>query len=61
MNSLKDKAQQVQDETQCTPKEFWNTIRIALTGQIHGPSLDMIIKIYGPDKVESHINNALNQ
>ena len=61
MNSLQDTAQQVQDDTQCKPKEFWNTIRIALTGQAHGPSLDMIIKIYGPDKVELHIHNALNQ
>ena len=59
-NSIQAISQQVQNETQCKAKEFWNIIRIALTGQIHGPSLDAIINIYGHDKVELHIQNAIN-
>jgi len=59
-NSLKEIAQLVQKDTNCAPKEFWNTIRIALTGDSHGPALDMIINIYGKDKVKSRITDALN-
>ena len=47
-------------ELNCNPKEFWHTIRIALTGEHHGPALDMIIKIYGLNKVESRIDDAYN-
>jgi len=59
INSLKEMSQLVQKETDCSPKEFWSTIRIALSGESHGPALDMIIKIYGQNKVRSLINNAL--
>ena len=59
-NLLKEIAQLVQKDTDCVPKEFWSTIRIALTGDSHGPALDMIINIYGKDKVKSRIIDALN-
>ena len=52
-------SQLVQKDTDCSPKDFWSTIRIALSGESHGPALDMIIKIYGKDKVKLLINNAL--
>jgi len=58
-NSLQEISQLVQQETNCAPKEFWRTIRIALSGESHGPALDMIIKIYGKDKVKSRIDDAL--
>ena len=58
-DSLKEAAQLVQKDTDCAPKEFWSTIRIALSGESHGPSLDMILKIYGKDKVKSRIDDAL--
>ena len=58
-NSLSEIAKIVQKETGCIPKEFWSVVRIALTNTTYGPSLDMIIKIYGEDKVKSRINNAL--
>ena len=59
-NLLKEIAKLVQKDTDCVPKEFWSTIRIALTGDSHGPALDMIINIYGKDKVKSRIVDALN-
>ena len=58
--SLREVAKCVGRETNCNPKEFWHTIRIALTGEHHGPALDMIIKIYGLNKVESRIDDAYN-
>ncbi len=58
-DSLKEIAQLVQKETNCAPKDFWSTIRIALTGESHGPALDMIIKIYGQNKVKLRIDDAL--
>ena len=57
--SLKEVAKLVQIETNCMPKEFWNIIRIALSGESHGPALDMIIQIYGFKKVKSRIDDAL--
>ena len=59
-NSLKDIAKSTQHDTSCQPKEFWSTIRIALTGESHGPALDEIINIYGLDKVKLRINDAIN-
>lgn len=58
---LKDIANNIQKQTKCKPKEFWSTIRIALTGQSHGPSLDSILHIYGQDKVLKLINNAIQK
>ena len=58
-DSLKEIAKLVQKDTNCTSKEFWSTIRIALSGESHGPALDMIIKIYGKDKVKTRIDDAL--
>ena len=59
INSLKEMSQLVQQDTSCSPKEFWSIVRIALSGKSHGPALDMIINIYGQDKVKSRINDAL--
>jgi hypothetical protein len=36
-------------------------IRLALTGENHGPSLDQVISIFGADKVEQRINHAIYQ
>ena len=58
---LKIIAQNVQQNTSCTPKEFWNITRISLTGNEHGPSLDAILKIYGSTKVNALIKNVLKK
>ena len=58
-HSLKNIAHNIQNTTKCTAKEFWHVIRIALTGEAHGPSLEMIISIYGLSKVKERINYVL--
>ena len=57
---LKEIAKYTQKDTGCNPKEFWSTVRIALTGQSYGPSLDEIISIYGFEKIKLRINDAIN-
>ena len=56
---LKIIAQNVQKNTSCKPKEFWKIIRISLTGNDYGPSLDTILKIYGSSKVNALITNVI--
>ena len=58
---LKIIAQSVQQNTSCSPKDFWKIIRISLTGNEHGPSLDTIIKIYGSNKVNTLIKNVIKE
>ena len=41
----------IQSKIECSPKDIWKTIRLALTGQHHGPSLNDIVNIYGINKV----------
>ena len=41
----------IQKNIECNPKDIWKTLRLALTGQSHGPSLNDIINIYGINKV----------
>ena len=40
----------IQNKIECSPKDIWKTLRLALTGQPHGPSLHDIINIYGLNK-----------
>jgi len=41
----------IQNKAECSPKDIWKTLRLILTGQQHGPSLNDIINIYGLNKV----------
>jgi len=41
----------IQNKIECSPKDIWKTIRLVLTGQHHGPSLNDIVNIYGINKV----------
>lgn len=47
----------IQNKIECSPKDIWKTIRLVLTGQHHGPSLNDIINIYGINKVIVLIKN----
>jgi glutamyl-tRNA synthetase len=49
----------VQDVTDVRGKKLWMPVRIALTGQIHGPQLTGIIEILGLDKCRKFIKEAL--
>ncbi len=49
----------IQNQVKCSPKDIWPVLRISLTGQKHGPSLESIILIYGFDKTIKRINGIL--
>ena len=48
---LKPIIKSIQNKTECNSKDIWKTLRLILTGQQHGPSLNDIINIYGLNKV----------
>ena len=52
---------EVQKNTDSSPKDIWKTIRIVLTGHHHGPSLNEIIKIYGPEKTNTLLNSYVTK
>ena len=47
----------IQDSIKCSSKDIWKILRLILTGKNHGPSLQIIINIYGISKVKKLINN----
>ncbi len=51
----------IQKETGVKGKFLWMPMRIALTGQTHGPELPFIVETFGPDKVRERLNIALGQ
>jgi nondiscriminating glutamyl-tRNA synthetase len=48
----------VQSETGLMGKDLWMPIRVALTGQIHGPELPMVAEIFGKEKCRTLIQRA---
>ncbi|NEW09686.1 glutamate--tRNA ligase [Paenibacillus sp. SYP-B3998] len=50
---------QVQKETGYKGKQLFMSIRSALTGQVHGPDLNMSIYLLGKEKVGSRLRNLL--
>ena len=53
---LNDIVQLIQSDINCSPKEIWQVLRLSLTGQRHGPSLESIILIYGFKKTAKRIH-----
>ena len=51
----------IQSKLMCSPKDIWKTLRLSLTGENHGPSLQQIINIYGLDKTKKLINNYVHR
>ena len=51
----------IQTKLECSPKHIWKTIRLVLTGENHGPSLNDIINIYGVHKVIDLIQNYVKK
>ncbi|PZE19161.1 glutamate--tRNA ligase [Paenibacillus xerothermodurans] len=49
----------VQRATGYKGKQLFMTIRVALTGQMHGPDLNVSVFLLGKDKVISRLNNLL--
>ncbi|MBN2030506.1 glutamate--tRNA ligase [bacterium] len=50
----------VQDQTGVKGKQVWMPVRIALTGQMHGPDLSKVAEILGYEKCQRFIRNILN-
>lgn len=46
----------IQNTIDCSPKDIWKTLRLILTGQPHGPSLNDIVNIYGLNKAIDLVN-----
>ena len=51
----------IQNKIECSPKDIWKTLRLSLTGESHGPSLQQIINIYGLDKTKKLITNYVHR
>ena len=49
----------VQNETGVMGKNLWMPIRIALTGEMHGPDLPVVAEIFGREKCEQFIKQAI--
>jgi len=49
----------VQAETGIIGRELWMPIRVALTGQTHGPDLPMVAQIFGKEKCHRLVQRAL--
>ena len=48
---------EVQKETGIKGKQLFMPIRVAVTGQMHGPELPNTIEVLGKDKVLSRLKN----
>ena len=51
---------EVQKETGIKGKQLFMPIRVAVTGQMHGPELPNTIEVLGKEKVLSRLKNMLN-
>lgn len=49
----------VEEETGFRKEELWMPIRIGLTGVTHGPDLPIVLEVFGKEKVENFIRQAL--
>ena len=51
---------QVQQETGIMGKDLWAPIRVALTGQMHGPELPKTAEILGIEKCERFVRGLVD-
>lgn len=57
--NFKDIMKIVQKETGVMGKNLWMPLRIALTGQMHGPDLPVTAEIFGKEKCEKLVERAI--
>jgi len=50
----------VQKRTEIKGKQLWMPVRVALTGQVHGPDLSGVVEIFGREKCRHLIETAFN-
>lgn len=58
--AIKGAIKAVQKETGVKGKNLFMPIRVAVSGQMHGPELGDTIKLLGKEKVLDHIKQATN-
>ena len=56
---FKEIMKKVQNETGIKGKNLWMPVRIALTGQSHGPELPMLIEYFGKEEVVTRIKKVM--
>ena len=56
---LNDIIKSIKNKIDCSPKDIWQVLRLSLTGQSHGPSLESIILIYGFKKTKQRIHASI--
>lgn len=59
--SFRSVMKSIQKSTGIKGKLLWMPVRIALTGQMHGPELPFIIEAFGKEKVQGRIRIALKK
>ena len=59
--NIKPLTKEIQKETGVKGKNLFMPIRIAVSGQMHGPELPAMIEVLGKEKVLSHIDQVLNE
>jgi nondiscriminating glutamyl-tRNA synthetase len=50
----------VNKETGVMGRELWMPIRIALTGQLHGPDLATVVEIFGKEKCREFVQKLVD-
>ena len=58
--SIKQAIKAVQKETGVKGKNLFMPIRVAVSGQMHGPELGDTILLLGKDKTIQHLDEAMN-
>mgnify|MGYP003425161557 FL=1 len=59
-NEIKAAIKRVQKETGHKGKKLFMPIRVAITGQAHGPDLPKAIELFGRDRVISQLEELLH-
>jgi glutamyl-tRNA synthetase len=60
VEEFKSIMKEVQEQTGFKKEELWMPIRVALTGVNHGPDLPLVIEMFGKNKIQNFIKQALN-
>lgn len=58
-DAFKSMMKEIQQATGVKGKNLWMPVRIALTGQVHGPELPRIVEIFGKAKVRQRLAAAI--
>lgn len=60
-SNIKPLTKQIQKETGIKGRNLFMPIRIAVSGQMHGPELPLLIEVLGKEKTINHIEQVMSQ